>query len=101
MWKVLLTALVTASACFAITAMTGFASARKVVHLHPGDIADMPALKIDCQLPVSSTPQAACGERLLKGAYYVEFLPKLILVEQVTDSHANVKTVFSVTRRYP
>ena len=49
--KIILTALVTALVCFAITATTGFASHRSVITLHVNDYVYIPSVQgLDCDV---------------------------------------------------
>jgi hypothetical protein len=74
MFRIGLTALVTAVVCFTIAAATGFAAgAAKLYNMKVGDIASFTADNFHCQA-VSKT-QVACGAKVAPGSVQVYYAP--------------------------
>jgi hypothetical protein len=74
MLKIVLTAVVTAVACFAIAVTTGLgAGTAKVLTMNIGDIASFPSDNFHCQ--ALSKTQVACGAKVAPGTVQVYYAP--------------------------
>jgi hypothetical protein len=74
MLKIVVTAVVTAVACFAIAATTGLGAGNaKVLTMNIGDIASFPSDNFHCQ--ALSKTQVACGAKVAPGTVQVYYAP--------------------------
>jgi hypothetical protein len=74
MLRLALTALVTATLCFTITATTGLAGgSAKVFNMKVGDVAALDTANFHCQ--VVTKTQIACGAKVAPGSVQVYYAP--------------------------
>lgn len=90
MFKLGLTAAVTAAVCFSVAAATGLGAGKpKVIAIKVGDITTLPSDNFHCQ--VITKTQVACGAKVTPGSVQVYFAPHQLEVLQFKSAtKANV-----------
>jgi hypothetical protein len=97
MFKLGLTALVTAAACFAIAAATGFGAAvLKPLTLHVRQAVDFKAGNFHCQ--VLTANQVVCGADALKNSVQVYFQPHLVAVIKFNKTGTKFTQLYAAKR---
>jgi hypothetical protein len=97
MFKIALTAVLTAAVCFAIAAATGLgAAAPKVVNLQLHEITSLQSAKFHCQ--VLTKTQVACGANSLPNSVQVYFDPAHIVVVKFNSTAKKFQELYATKR---
>ena len=97
MFKVAVTAVLTAAVCFAIAAATGLgAAAPKVVNLQVKEITSLKTANFHCD--VLTKTQVACGANALPNSVQVYFDPHHVVVLKFNSTGKKFEELFQVKR---
>ena len=97
MFKLGLTAVLTAAVCFAIAAASGLgASSAKVITIKQGQIVTLPSGNFHCQ--VLNATEVACGANSLKGSIQVYFAPHQLAVIKFDKTGKKFTQLFGIKR---
>jgi hypothetical protein len=97
MFKLGLTALVTAAVCFAVAAATGLgASSAQVLALKKGDVITLKAGNFGCRVLTAS--EVACGANTLKNAVTVYYGPHQLAVIKFDKTGKKYTQLYAVKR---